>query len=300
MKVLKGVTIAVLSLLLFLSLSVFGTAFTLKATLLDPDFFVAEVQKIDITSLAGELADRAIAGQLPAEAQFLNKAVQKTIVEQDAWIREQSSAALYSAYDYLLGKTETLSVTIQLEPLKQGLRGNVREAFMESPPAELAGVPPALMEQYFDQYYQEIAAQVPARFTFDQGMIPPDIMTKLELARQYISYFQRSYYILIAFMLLLAVGIVLVNRNVRGSTRTLGADLLVYGGLEFAGVFMARRYMTQLPLPGDLPQALQAWLPQFLADLLGPLQVFSLGLLIGGVALLAVSFLYRRGRQEED
>ena len=94
-------------------------------------------------------------------------------------------------------------------------------------------------------------------------------------------------------MALLVLLIVLINRSVRGTTRTLGIDLLIYGALEFAGVYIARHYApTGVSLP-DIPASLNAWLSGLFTDLLAPLQMFSLGLLVGGAALLAVSFLYQ-------
>jgi hypothetical protein len=98
----------------------------------------------------------------------------------------------------------------------------------------------------------------------------------------------------------LVLGIILINRDVRVITRSLGIDLLIYGALEFAGVYVARHYMTtSLPMPADVPVSLQTWLSGLTSDLLAPLQAFSLGLLIGGVVLVVVSFVYRR-RVEED
>ena len=51
MKVLKGLELTILSLLLFLSLAVFGLAFTLSNTLLNLDFVAAEADKLDVPSL---------------------------------------------------------------------------------------------------------------------------------------------------------------------------------------------------------------------------------------------------------
>ena len=65
MKFLKGLALSLLSFLLFLSLSAFGFVLALNYTLLDPDFIVTEVDKIDIPSLVEPLIEEQIRQQLP-------------------------------------------------------------------------------------------------------------------------------------------------------------------------------------------------------------------------------------------
>ena len=123
-------------------------------------------------------------------------------------------------------------------------------------------------------------------------------MQQIVLARQYIGYFQTGYKALIGFMVLLVLRIILINRNIRGATRGLGIDFLIYGALEFAGVYVARNYaLMSLPICfADIPSSLQPWLSGYPGDLLAPLQMFSLGLLIGGVVLLVFLSSISRGR----
>ena len=52
MKVLKGLALSLLGTLLFLSLAVFGLVLTINQTILNPDFVVSQVNKLDISSLA--------------------------------------------------------------------------------------------------------------------------------------------------------------------------------------------------------------------------------------------------------
>ena len=129
--------------------------------------------------------------------------------------------------------------------------------------------------------------------------IPPEVMEQIIIARQYIGYFQTGYYLLIVFMVLLAAGIVLINRNVRDATRVLGIVLLVYGVLELAAFFYARNLVPpSLPLH-DLPASLQPWVLGVYGDLLAPLQILGLVVLVAGAVLLVVSFVYRPRRAED-
>ncbi len=289
MKILKGLALGLLSLLLFLSLSIFGLAFMLNNTILNPDFVISELDKLDVTSLARDL----VSEQIPREIEFPVEVLDDTIADLEPWIREQVSNGVYSGYDYLLGRSQSLSLVISLEPMKEPLRDNLWEAFLHSPPPELAMIPQAEQEQYFNQFYQQFSEQIPSTFEFNQDSLSPEVQAQLEQARQYIAYFQLGYKLLIGFMLLLILGIVLINRQVRGATRKLGTIFVTYGAFEYAGIFTAKYFagaqLAQFPVP---PQ-LQAWIPQVFGDLLAPLEMFSLGLLIGGVVLLIVSFIYK-------
>ena len=293
MNVLKGLLLSLLSFLLFLSLAVFGIAFTLNSTLLNPEFVSAEVDKLDLSVIVSELVEEQIMGQLPPEAAFLKEDIQSIIADFEPQIKEQADAAIYSSYDFLLGKSERLSLVISLEPMKETLRDKLKQALLQNLPPELAAAPPEMVEQYFDQYYQQFAGQIPSSFEFGESDIPPETMAQIMQARQYISYLQTGYYALMGFMVLLVLAIIFIQRDVRRITRGLGTTLLIYGAIEFAGLYVARNYLpTSLPLD-QIPSSLQMWALGLVSDVLAPLQAFSLGMLIGGVVLLVVSFVYR-------
>jgi len=299
MSFLKGLGVSILSFLLFLSLAVFGMVFTLNATLLNPDFVVAQVDKLPVSSLVREVAEEQIGGQIPPEAEFLEEAMYSAIAEEEPLIKEQVNAAIYSGYDYFLGRSERLHLAISLEPLKENLRDSLKQTFMQNLPPELAGAPPAMVEQVFNQYYQQFSGQIPSDFEFDESSLDTETLSTIRQVREYISYTQAVYYGLIGLMVLLVLLIILIRRNVRGATRGLGITFLIYGALEYAGVFATRNFLpTSLPL-GNIPSSLQPWLMGLLGDFVAPLETFSIALMAAGVVLLAVSFIYRPRRAEE-
>jgi len=296
MNFLKGLGVSLLSFLLFLSLGVFGTVYMLNSTFLNPDFVVSEVDKIPVASLIREMTEEQIGGQLPQEAEFLEETIYGVIADQEPWIKEQVNAGIYSFYDFLLGKSERLSMIISMEPLKESLRDSMWQAFMQSLPPQLSGLPQAQIEQYFNEYYQQISEQIPSSFEVDESLMPPEVMAQLMQVRQYVSYVQTAYYALIGLMVLLILGIILINRNVRDATRGLGITFLIYGVLWFAGVYATRNFLpTQLPL-ADIPPSLQPWLMGLIGDFVAPMQTFSIGLMAAGAALIIVSIVYPRLR----
>jgi len=115
----------------------------------------------------------------------------------------------------------------------------------------------------------------------------------LEQARQGIGYFQLGYKLLIGFILLLILGIVLINRQVKSATRGISIPFLTCGVLGYISTFVAK-YLVQTQLTRlDIPLWLQSWLPQFFDNFMAPLEIFSIGLLVAGIALIIVSFVYK-------
>lgn len=302
MNFLRSLALTVLTLLLFLALAVFSTVFALNSTLLDPDFVVAQVDRLDVAALAQEVTEEQLGGQLPPEVAFLEEALSDTIAENEPWLKEQINAAIRSGYDYLLGESERLSLTVSLEPLKEDLRDKLWQLFqqnLESLPPELAAAPPGMLEQYFEQFYQPFAAEIPSEFAVDESSIPPDVMAQINLVRESISYAQTLYYALIGLMVLLVLGIILLHRNVKGATRELGVTFLIYGALDYASVWATQNFLPSLPLP-DMPPSLQSWLNGLIGDLAAPMGMLGIGLMAGGAALIIVSIVYRRRVEEES
>jgi len=302
MNFLKGLLKTLLTFLLFLSLAAFGTLFALRSTLLDPDFVVAQVEKLDMAALAEEMTDFQLSGQVPTEAAFLEEALYSAIAENEPQIKEQARAAIYSGYDYLLGKSEELNVVISFEPIKMGLRDRLWQLFQqnkESLPPEVAALPPEMLEQYFEEFYRQFESEIPSEFVIDESSLPPEMMALVDIVRENAGYMQTAYYGLIALMVVLIMGIILLHRSVKGATRELGITFLIYGAIEYAGVWATQRYSSSIPLP-DIPPSLQTWLNGFINDLVAPMQVLGIGLMAAGAALVIVSIVYPRLRPAEE
>lgn len=166
-------------------------------------------------------------------------------------------------------------------------------------PSSLEAQIEALLLPYFNEYYDEFVKEIPAEFIVNEDEISSDAMEVLDTAKHWVGVFKIVFYALIGFILVLIAGIVLVYRNVKESTRSLSITFLVYGVVEFAAVMVAR-YLVPNYLPiDDLPVSLQDFINNAYVSVLAPLQWFSLGILIAGVALLLTSIFYRRGQVTE-
>jgi len=301
MNFLKGLLTTLLTFLLFLSLAAFGTLFALRSTLLDPDFVVAQVEKLDVATLAEEMTGMQLGGEVPTEAAFIEEALYTAIAENELHLKEQASAAIHSGYDYLLGRSDRLDMVVSLESVKESMREELWQKFQqnkESLPAEVAALPPEMLKQYFEEFYRQVEDTVPSEFVIDESSIPPDMMAMVSVLRANAGYVETAYYGLIGLMVVLVLGIILLHRSVKGATRELGITFLIYGIIEYAGVWATQRYSSSIPMP-DIPPSLQAWLNGFINDLVAPMQTLGIGLMVGGAVLIIVSFVYPRLRPAE-
>lgn len=293
----KKAGIAFLSFLLFCSLSVFGVGFVMNRTLLSPDFVIAQIDRLDVPALAGEaLRGQVPLEEIPGEMGFIGDAVEDTIADLEPWIKQQTDTAIYAGYDYLLGKTESLSIVIDLAPAKESLRENVWQALLASPPPEVAGLPQAELERLFDEFYGELAEGIPATFEINESMlntISPDIMDMLEQARLYVGYLLLAYQISIGVMIGSIVGLAFLHRRVRSATRSIGIPFLISGIGGLVAAILVSRFAT--PMIAQVPSTtFQTWMPQVLNDLFAPMRTLGIWFMAVGIALLIVSVVYKR------
>ena len=283
-------------------------AATLGETILDPELTIGLIDGLDMASLLEEFLSDLIPVEEGSEVFPIGLYLDDVISELEPWIKEQARIVVPPVYDYVLGKSQGLNLVIQLELTKQSLEDTLKEAFLKSPPPELAGLSSDKLEQEFNIRYEEFSDQIPATLTLDESLlneIRPEVSQALGEAekalgeaRGYVGYFQLGFGLLIGFILLLVLGIVLIYRDVKSSARTLGITFLIYGVFGLAGVFIARG-LSQAPIAQlDVPQSLKPWLGQLVGSSLTPLMVFAIVLMVAGAVLLATSFIYKPRQQE--
>ena len=122
-------------------------AHMLHNTVLSSDFIVSLVDELDISYLASEFPSEQLTEETPEEMDFITEYIDDVIIELEPWIKEQIGIAADPVVNYLLGESQSLSVVIPTEPVVETIRDTVKEAFLESPPAELAGLPRSILAQ---------------------------------------------------------------------------------------------------------------------------------------------------------
>ncbi|MEE8194046.1 MAG: hypothetical protein V3T73_00920 [Dehalococcoidales bacterium] len=279
-------------------------ALVLSDTILDPELTISILNDIDLSPLVEELFRQQVAME-PGPGEFrIEPYLDDVATDLEPWLKEQVANAIGPIYDYLLGQSQSLELRISLEPIRESLENTLRQAFLEAPPAELAGLSVAELEQAFDRLYAEFATGIPQALVFDplDPEIPAQVAESLAdaeealgEARGYVNTFQAVYGILIGLILLLFASIILITRQVKGSSRILGITFLTYGVLVLVASFIAVNIIkTQIVQQPDIPASIQTWLSGLLNSAISPLQILCIVLIVAAVALLAVSFIYKR------
>jgi len=294
MTFLKGLALSLLSFLLFLSLSIFGIALTLNLTILNPGFAVSKVDKVDLSSLVKDSLDR----QILQDAPYILEVIDHTFNDLAPWIKKQTHDIINSTYDYLLEKKQNLNIEISLKPLKDSLKNNLRTAILHSPPPALAGEPQTEVDRYISEIHQYIDEVIPPAFEFSESSLDSEALSQLIAVKQAISYVRLTYRVLIALIVLLILGIIFLKREVKGTTRELGIIFATYGALEYVGIVIFKHFIGTELFQFSAPPSLQEWLIQLFKDSVVPLEIFSLSLLIAGIALIIISFVYKPRQSE--
>lgn len=288
----------------------------LRSTLLSSDFIVAAIDAVDSPQVAMIFLDEfeeeiMQAFSLPEAAlPYLADGLEELITDLNPWIIEQVEYAAGPIADYLVGEVESFNITISLEPVMDDLRGMLLEVFLEVPPDELEGLPPEVLEQEFDTFWAEFAEEmIPTTFQIDETVIDKymplqiasftsEAETVLHQIRVYVGYVRLAYILSIVVSALLIAGIVLIYRDVKKSTRTLGIVFLASGLVVLAAALIGKNVGGEQILQAmhAMPSQLQIWTSQALVNLLAPLQWLGIGFIASGIALLVVSFVYRSRR----
>ena len=113
MKVLKIFSLILLSLILFLLLTVFGFAFTVNQVALNPNAINSIIRDIDIAGIARTEFEQNQSEQ-SAESKEIEDTVLKTIVDIQPLIKEKLHIAIDDTYAYLLGKNKTPDIQTML------------------------------------------------------------------------------------------------------------------------------------------------------------------------------------------
>ena len=152
------------------------------------------------------------------------------------------------------------------------------------------------VKAYFNQYFNSYIDEIPDSYAVNSGTLDSDAMNNIQNARTYIGYFKETYVWLIIFMIVMAGLIFLINwRNVRGSLRSLGIDLLIFGILDLAGVLITRTlHVSQYITDSSVPNSVLTWVDGLVKDVGSIMLTFSIGVLVVAVILVVLSFVVKK------
>lgn len=305
MRFLRSTLVSLLSFLLFLSLSVFGTVYMLNQTVLDRNFVNTELEQLDIAGILkgtltqqyGEQIGLQLSQQLtqqlgqpvPPLGSRITAAMDATITDLDPWLKQQMKDVTNSFSDYMTGRSQTLNLRIPLATVKDALKKNLQTAVVQAP--ELAAAPAQVKQAAADSVAQSLVTQLPDTFDLNQ-LLGPDALKTLAQVRQYTGYVPLAYWGLIVLMVLLVLGIIFIGGNIKGATRSLGTTFLGYAVFGYAIGWAIDSFLGGFSIPG-LPDTAQKAMSGLLSGFSSPMQTFSILLGVVGLVLIVVSFIIK-------
>ena len=280
----------------------------LSQTVMDTDFATSILASADLAPLMEEIIENMLDEVILPYDLSVEPYIDDIAYDLEPWLKTQATAAIPPVFDYILSFSQDTNITISLEQPTAIIRDTLRQEFLQSLPAEFAGMTPAELEQEFDRVFNDFAGDIPTEIDISAEFIASDMQSEVTRSladaeeaftesRRYIGYFNLTYGMLIGFILLLIAGIILIYREVRGASRTLGSIFLSHGVFSLIAVFIARSVSGgQMSRLEDIPSSMQEWITQSIASTLTPMLILAIVLLIIGAALLAVSFFYKRNQ----
>jgi hypothetical protein len=293
MQAVKVVSAVFLGIILLVVMVALGAMIMLDRGVFNADFMVNQMERLDISELAGDTIAEQMLVNLPPEAAYIEDSLDELLIEVEPWIDAQAGIVIPRIYDYILGKTNSYEVSIPTVELEQILLDEMDVILAETPPEILTSVPAEMRPQIIAQIKAELAANFPDEIVINKAIMPAEFADMLEQARLGLSYFRMGYWATIGLTLFLALLIVLTFRSVRPASRTLGIVLLLFGLVEIAIFYGSQTALPYAPL-NQLPVALRDWMPGLVEGLLQPVLMLGIGGAVVGVALIVLSALYRR------
>ena len=286
-------------LLLTLALMVAGIAVTVNMTVLNPDFMVKEVEKLDISS--------TITDQIKKELQVqelygfsdligLDQMIEDILRDTEPWFKEQTRYVVYEGIIYLKSKDD-LNITISLAPLKAAIAEQINEKIDSF-------LPPGMEEIPVDIDITSLVdlTGMPDSFTISESTLDPGMVQALHLIKRIAEYLKLAYILSIVIAILAIIGIGWTQQwRIRFIARYLGTPFILCGiactllalGLRISNS-LARHFTQNVDMAFDFQNKLST----IIADLTLPLLIYGIIVLLTGIALVIIAFVY--GQKERE
>jgi hypothetical protein len=283
---------------------------TLRSTLLSNDFLFSIVDELDTTSLIKSFIDEQLPSLIPQEltdyTEYLDEAIDEFLIEHETWIKEQLKTVVIPVADYLVGDIKTFNVEISLDPLIADLKDTIMDKISELDIPLISLLPDEIVAVFVDDIVDQYTEYIPSPLEINNSMIgahvPAEIAATIEDAENslaemkgFVGTFQTIYILLIVFILLLIAGIILIYREVKRATRTLGIVILIAGVVDLVSLLLMKNLVTDQMTQAvtGLPSYLQSWTVQLITNIAAPMQILSICFIAVGIILVIVSVIYR-------
>ena len=282
---------------------------TLGSAFVNADLVGKVVDSIDLAAVANAAVKTQLLPRIPKDAawarKYLDERFEKLLVKLTPQITERLKAAAGPIAEYLLGKRKSFSVVIQVKPLLDAFRADLREFTRETPIPQFEGLPQSSIDEAIDKVFAQLAAAVPTSCHFDQAMLGAAVPAQLTSgiheaeaalakARGLIHSFQVALIVIVGSCLLLLAVLILVHHRFVPASRHLWIVFATLGCIALVASFAARAlFAPQIARTGEMSAALAKWLPGVLNGLLLPILLIGLAEILIGSGLVVASIIVK-------
>jgi len=284
-----------------------GGAFDLTKTVRDslfkPELGISILADMDF----GPAAREALKEIAPADIGGYDSApyLEVAVPAVESWFKGEIEELLIPAYDYLLSTSPGFTtVEIPLGDIAREVRLAVKEAFLSSPPSELSGVPPLMLESDFDEWWPAENEDDPMVLVIDlnEALGAPGGVAKtlgemdkaLREARPWVERYQIGFIALMALTVLLILAIVAINRRVVSSCLSVGLPFTLAGLISLGVGLLGQHFGQRMLTSSGATSVLESFFLRLLGDFFRPLLIFAIICIVIGLALLIAGPIFRR------
>ncbi len=283
-----------------------------RTNLLSEDFIEAVIDEIEIATLVSSIFEERMDEAAPEELKVfgdLAHTMEQAISQNEEMIKEQLKEASGDVADYIMGKTDSFSVEIDASPVLESMQGPMYDSFLETPPGYLEGEPAELIQQEFEEFFEQFSEELPVNIELNEEVVGADLPDQvagligdMEYAMGEIRGASSVITLVLVlsgvFALLFAGLIVLIHRRAVGATLNLGIVFLLSGILALTAVLVGRNVVSaQIVREGEIPAEMAAWLGNLVSSAFTPLLITSIVYLAASLLLLVACIIFRQRQQ---
>jgi len=284
---MRTVVSVLCGVVLVVCLVVLGPAIALRQTVLNADFVTARMELVDAPAL---IADQ-LKQQLPPDTEWLHPIIDTATTDLESWSNEQLATLARSAIGHIKGEQEFRAV-VSLTELKTYLQLHLGDLLEQLPP-DVLPFPPTQMEMFIGLAASQVPSMVPDVLEIDESFLDEEMLAQLQTARDYTATLRTILRVIPIVAVAMVLAIVLVQRlRPRPTLRYLGVPHAI-GGLTCLVLALLVPSLVWGAVAGRIPPEVAPLVPGIVSDCCQPLYVYSGILLLVGIGMVGLSFVFR-------
>jgi hypothetical protein len=308
----------------------------LRTNVFNGEFLTYVINGFDISSLLKDTIRQQLAAALPQGIILSSSDIDQLSVVVQPLVKQRLIASADQFADYLLSIRQDFNVNVSITPLMTaGIKPIVKQAFVRQIPSSLFGASQTQIDQAFEIYWANAQGSIPTSYVINSSSLgvtglrtsindellslqqsltevrngingaQKDIEQAAQQPRDIIHVFQLAFIGLIVVTLMVIGGIILIHRSVRGASLDLGITLTCYGLLGLVGVIIIKLVVGSISfirnlIPPGTPELAGNLIQIVIQKTSNSLLVFAIIVLVVGIALLVLSFLYKRKQDNTE